>query len=886
MILEHVHLHPFAGISDKRVEFSPRLTVVLGPNEAGKSTLYRAIRAVLLEPVTLTKNQFEKHMGAYLPASGGDILRVGARGRVSAGGKTSTSIFEIAKSWKRANNAGSATLTRDATGEIADARTAHETAQELLPCSSATLESVLLSGQADLHETVAKGVGRESSEEIASLVRSAVMETGGVSLERFFDVLDERIKDLYDHWDRKAAYPQDGRGIERPWKREIGQILEAFYDKETLRRELERTEAWEARLEEVDAQLASQRAEWRRLDAEYREYSALRGDVQKRATLEAELDSIVARLERLTGVLKQWPVDDKRLEDLPKERERTAAHLAELEGKLERANRAREREGLVRRAQRVRELAERLDKARSAVAESEVVSDSELARLRELTSEKQQLNATIAASKLTVSLSAGGAGEREGTSAQPGASPAPGAGADKTAEPEPPHHTTGASPAPGAGETPAARATPAPRASAQPGATPADEGYHPPADITLVRADNSSETVHLEAGQTRELTADGRVDLEHEGVLIRVSAGEGELDEAVERRNACAAELSQLLDSLGIEGLEEAEAMAKKHSADRGQLKHAEDALKSELGGDDYEEVVAILEEPEIEKPAEDASSLHQAVAETRGQLRAIDAETDSLTRTNDQRIAEFGSWEDLQEKTGALRYRSTQIKEEMSGLAALPEGFDAPGAFIDHVETLERRRETARTRLSETQQQKAEIEANAPEESAEELAGRLRLAEGRFAAVVARGEGLLRVSQRAHDLQQELDSDTWQPLQQRFQRWLGRTTHGRFSTVHMDALDTREFITTGGDELSPQQLSWGTRDSVALALRMTLAEYAIGDAGGFVIFDDPLVDMDPDRRAVACEAISEFSAVCQTIVLTCHPEHARELGGTLVELP
>ncbi|MFW5995360.1 MAG: ATP-binding protein, partial [Spirochaetia bacterium] len=298
-----------------------------------------------------------------------------------------------------------------------------------------------------------------------------------------------------------------------------------------------------------------------------------------------------------------------------------------------------------------------------------------------------------------------------------------------------------------------------------------------------------------------------------------------------------------------------------------------------------YEDVVGILEEADVGTPTEDASSLHQAVAEARQQLRSIDTETQTLTRTIEERTAEFGSWEQLQEKTGALRYRSSQIREEMSGLAALPDGFDSTGSFIDHVEALERRRETARTQVSESQQQKAEIEANAPEESAEELQGRLRLAEKRFAEVVARGEALLRVSERAHSLQQELDSDTWQPLQELFQRRLESTARGRFSTVHMDALDTTGFVTAGGAELSPQQLSWGTRDSVALALRMTLAEYAIGDAGGFVIFDDPLVDMDPDRRALACRAISGFSEAFQTVVLTCHPEHARELGGTLVEL-
>ncbi|RLB19646.1 MAG: hypothetical protein DRG63_00560 [Deltaproteobacteria bacterium] len=64
-----------------------------------------------------------------------------------------------------------------------------------------------------------------------------------------------------------------------------------------------------------------------------------------------------------------------------------------------------------------------------------------------------------------------------------------------------------------------------------------------------------------------------------------------------------------------------------------------------------------------------------------------------------------------------------------------------------------------------------------------------------------------------------------------------------------------------------------------------------MGDHGSFrgkeefVIMDDPLVDLDPDRRSRAADAIKEFAKHKQIILLTCHPIHARILGGHQIYL-
>lgn len=47
MRIENLHILGFGGLEDLRIDFSERITVIVGENESGKSTLHRAIRAAL-----------------------------------------------------------------------------------------------------------------------------------------------------------------------------------------------------------------------------------------------------------------------------------------------------------------------------------------------------------------------------------------------------------------------------------------------------------------------------------------------------------------------------------------------------------------------------------------------------------------------------------------------------------------------------------------------------------------------------------------------------------------------------------------------------------------------------------------------------------------------
>jgi uncharacterized protein YhaN len=100
--------------------------------------------------------------------------------------------------------------------------------------------------------------------------------------------------------------------------------------------------------------------------------------------------------------------------------------------------------------------------------------------------------------------------------------------------------------------------------------------------------------------------------------------------------------------------------------------------------------------------------------------------------------------------------------------------------------------------------------------------------------------------------------------------------TCGAYASVKLDGGAPVEV--TGKIALDAELLSQGTRGSLALATRLSLAELYLEQMQGLLILDDPFTDMDPDRRHAAGRCLGDFAKQRQVIFFTCHPDHKREL--------
>jgi exonuclease SbcC len=172
-----------------------------------------------------------------------------------------------------------------------------------------------------------------------------------------------------------------------------------------------------------------------------------------------------------------------------------------------------------------------------------------------------------------------------------------------------------------------------------------------------------------------------------------------------------------------------------------------------------------------------------------------------------------------------------------------------------------------------------------APDQSAEELAGRVKDAEEAFRGELRRGEALGRVGAVARSLLGESASAIYDGMRAELEKLIAAMTGGRHVRVEMDGSLPRGLADGKGRSISGDLLSAGTRDTLALALRLAMAAYFLGDSDGFMMMDDPLVDMDPARRKAAAQSLASFGSARQLILFTCHPSTAELLGGNLIRL-
>ena len=109
--------------------------------------------------------------------------------------------------------------------------------------------------------------------------------------------------------------------------------------------------------------------------------------------------------------------------------------------------------------------------------------------------------------------------------------------------------------------------------------------------------------------------------------------------------------------------------------------------------------------------------------------------------------------------------------------------------------------------------------------------------------------------------------------LQERAGELLAGFTSGRYPTVVIEVeegeLQVQVRSPDTGELVPDRALSAGTRDQLYLALRVALAEHLAGTSGFPLILDDPTVHYDPERLTATTSAIVELAGQRQIIWMT-----------------
>ncbi|MBE3093891.1 MAG: AAA family ATPase, partial [Actinobacteria bacterium] len=401
MKLKSIQLKPFAGILDKKVDFYPGLTVILGPNEAGKSTLLNALKSVLFTEVELTKTRFDKLMKEYMPVKGGDTIRVSLE--FQAEGKD----YFLEKTWKPGNRKGSAILKSPDQGEFTIDGEVSRLIDELLPAHQGTVNNILLTWQSALDKTmdILHDEDVNIRPDLGAILRSSVMETDGVSVEKLRLRLDREYEDYFQHWDIEKGAPENGRGINNPFKKGVGKILKAYYEKEGIEKDYDETYKVEIEIDEVNKKIQDEESKKKKIKDELNQYKGIKSQIQERQQIENDLRTIDHETVEIKKISKEWPIKENWL---LKEVDPIVSKMEEKKGKLEKEeNEARQNQENIefrKWFKNLHKLHKKIEDAENKLSKVKKVTEEDIELLKNKKQEVKDLENEIKASKLTLSF--------------------------------------------------------------------------------------------------------------------------------------------------------------------------------------------------------------------------------------------------------------------------------------------------------------------------------------------------------------------------------------------------------------------------------------------------------------------------------------------------
>lgn len=808
MIIKKLRVEHFGCFQTPfEVEFTKGLNIILGPNEAGKSTIFNAIEKSLFTPVRLKPTEYRTIMKRWEPL-GSDSLSAVITFTIK--GKK----YELSKRWGVSSQA---VLRLSDGSTVSDDSAISAMLSSILPAKPGTFKSVLMTYQSGLLKTVdeLKNEHVDTLHTLGDILRAAFLETGGVSVEAFKARIEEQYSRYLSRWDLRDNGPEKGRGIENPWLKEVGELLAVYYKKEALRKQYEDALRFEERLDGIVRRLNECSTELADLSRFVRRNERMAKDALERRSFSATLQAGLMRIDHMKKANAEWPVIEEKIKQIEARMPAIIERHKALSSESEAASYARSESILREKHQRAKAWNDRLTEAKAILAGAKKITAMDVDFLRKAESAMERLQSKLTSVGLNVRIKAAS-----------------------------------------------------------------------DARIEIRKDLEAPSTIELKEGEIKDITAGGFLSVSHPGIEIETTAGKIDIKSVKAEHERQKQGLSDTLLTLGVASIDTAAAVSKEYERLTREAQNARTLLDKELGGESFEAIemsVSALGEPRNLRPLEDiAVDLTNAVNERRN----LGAELEALKKKLFDLTSEFGSMDKLFTSLGAIFKETADVEAKIALLTPLPEGVDSAESFVEAFEA--KRLELAKMErlMSDLREERARVEGESPELTTEDLETARKEAEEEFDSIERKALAIMKIKTLSERLLENVDKNIYTELQSEIEKHVSAITGRRHEKVAMDGGMPKGFVLSDGRSLGYDSLSMGTADALSLALRLAMAEYFLKEADGFIMLDDPLVDMDPERQANASEVIQAYARNRQVVVFTCHPSHATALGGNLINLP
>ncbi|MBP2025064.1 ATP-binding protein [Peptoniphilus stercorisuis] len=365
---------------------------------------------------------------------------------------------------------------------------------------------------------------------------------------------------------------------------------------------------------------------------------------------------------------------------------------------------------------------------------------------------------------------------------------------------------------------------------------------------------------------------------------IEIKTGELDFEELSKNYKVLVEEFKEKLKSLDIDSISDARKDYESRKNKKLELKSLEENISILIG----EEILEDLEK-ELFNLKDINTSLN--IDEINKELENLNNEKIEILsniKTSEQNIekwtSEYKSEANLIDLLIEIKFTYKNKKDELENLKPLPERFSSTDEFRNRLYSLRSALSRGQGILENLNDNYYNAKNNLLDETYEELKKAYLDSEKSFIKLLNKGKKLLEIKDIFYEVKEDLDNNPMEPLVKEFKRLLQIITKDSFINSNIDD-DFNIDLKKEDGSIPLELLSAGTYDAVTLALRFSILNYIFDEKYGYVVLDDCLVDLDPERKEESVNLIKDFAKSNQIIFTTCDPNTASMLGGNLIEL-
>jgi exonuclease SbcC len=798
LIIQSLHLNPFAGTSDREVKFSNGLNIICGPNEAGKSTIIKAIMCLLFIPVNLTESKFNSTMRSFLPLSGSDTLNAELKFRHN------NSDYILNKKW-----GGSKSCSLKGDGKtITNEGSVEDKLKEIIKWNRASYENVLVINQLALNNTIEEiEKSLDIRENISEILQGNITE--GYQIETVKAITDKTVESYFKRWNREKGKPENPS---KRYEKNVGKILAAFYEVEDTEKALKECKDYEQQLDVFLKEINTITSELKSLEEYINENRKLYDDTVKRKTIQLNLRLAEKELDELTEINKNWQKAESRIDVLRTELERINKEQTVLEKELASAE---ELQSLIQKKEKfniLKELKTSILNVRDELSGMKSITYDDIEKALSIKNDIGSLSAKINSRKLNIKITS-----NEEISAE------------------------------------------------------------------IESGSDLKKAVILKDKEELKLTASGRFILNTEKIKIELSAAEIDSEKLIGDLQILKLKLNEILKDYNVKDINHLKEIESTFREKKEYFEQLKKQFIRELGKSDFEKLEKdVIESENLSTPRAIKDITKEVNSKTALKARAEEGYR-NLSENIRKWTKKYESINNIIILIGRKDFEVNNLKKELEQLQKLPEGMSDEN-FINEYSDKERSFNSRKELLNSVIQEKLKFEANQPEMTTRELEEKLDTSRKIFENINEEAESYFIIREELDKIIEETRKNR-KVLTDVIISFINLLTLGRYTEAEITDMTPLSLRNNGNHKYPLNILSVGTKDAIALAVRLGMAKTLLKGRSGFIIMDDPLINIDEERQRSAAKCIKDLSRSIQIILFTCSRHTAELFGEEITEL-